>query len=383
MAANDLAAQYRSQFSVFDHVTYLNSCSQGALANSVKQSFAEYLSTLELQGSAWGDWTAAQEKVRVLTARFFNVPATEMAITTSASAGVSSVASALNFNEGRNKVVTTNNEFPTIGQIWHAQESRGAKVVHVPTNDDLTVNVEAMVKAIDEETMIVSITHVCFRNGTVTELAPIIEAAHRVGALVLVDSYQAVGAIPMDLAELKADFVVGGMLKYLIGVPGLGFLYAREETTKHLVPVSTGWFAARDIFKMDIHAYDPATDARRFESGTPPIPSLYPAAAGLEMVLGIGMENIAEYVAPLHDELRTGIEAMGGTVVTPAAPHLHGAMLAVASTDEYAHVAALEGEKVITSCRDGNIRLSPHFYNDRGDVERTLAAFQKHKSFLR
>jgi selenocysteine lyase/cysteine desulfurase len=147
--------------------------------------------------------------------------------------------------------------------------------------------------------------------------------------------------------------------------------------------VSTGWFAARDIFKMDIHAYDPATDARRFESGTPPIPSLYPAAAGLEMVLGIGMENIAEYVAPLHDELRTGIEAMGGTVVTPAAPHLHGAMLAVASTDEYAHVAALEGEKVITSCRDGNIRLSPHFYNDRGDVERTLAAFQKHKSFLR
>ena len=191
MAANDLAAKYRSQFSVFDHVTYLNSCSQGALADSVKQSFAEYLSTLELQGSAWGDWTAAQEKVRVLTARFFNVPATEMAITTSASAGVSSVASALNFNEGRNKVVTTNNEFPTIGQIWHAQESRGAKVVHVPTNDDLTVNVEAMVNAIDEETMIVSITHVCFRNGTVTELAPIIEAAHRVGALVLVDSYQA------------------------------------------------------------------------------------------------------------------------------------------------------------------------------------------------
>jgi kynureninase len=121
LAANDLAAKYRSQFSVFENVTYLNSCSQGALANSVKQSFAEYLSTLELQGSAWGDWTAAQEKVRVLTARFFNVPATEMAITTSASAGVSSVASALNFNEGRNKVVTTNNEFPTIGQIWHAQ----------------------------------------------------------------------------------------------------------------------------------------------------------------------------------------------------------------------------------------------------------------------
>ena len=160
-------------------------------------------------------------------------------------------------------------------------------------------------------------------------------------------------------------------------------MFARESTTKHLVPVTTGWFAARDIFAMDIHSYDPAKDARRFESGTPAIPALYPAAAGLEMLLEVGVQNIYDYVAPLHDEIREGIEAMGGTVVTPASRLNHGAMLAVASTDEHAHVAALEGEKVVTSSRDGNIRVSPHFYNNREDVEKVLAAFAKHKSFLR
>lgn len=380
---NDLAKIYRDQFTVFNNVTYMNSCSQGALADSVRASFGTYLKTMELNGSAWGDWVGHQEKVRGLLAQFFNVPAAEMAVTTSTSAAVASLASALDFSGKRNKIVTTENEFPTIGQIWHAQESRGAKVVHVPSKQDLTVDMSALINAIDDETLIVSVTLVCFRNGTMTEIEPIIEAAHKKGALVLVDAYQGVGAVPIDLSTLKADFLVGGVLKYMLGVPGIGFMFARESTTKHLIPTTTGWFAARDIFAMDIHAYDPAKDARRFESGTPPIPSLYPAAAGLELLLEVGIHNIYDYVTPLHEEIRAGIESIGGVVVTPANRANHAAMLAVASTDEHAHVAALEAEKVVTSSRDGNIRVSPHFYNNREDVEKVVAAFAKHKSFLR
>ncbi len=387
LAANtevkDLAKIYRDQFTVFNNVTYMNSCSQGALADSVRASFGTYLKTMELNGSAWGDWAGHQEKVRGLLAQFFNVPAAEMAVTTSTSAAVASLASALDFSGKRNKIVTTENEFPTIGQIWHAQESRGAKVVHVPSKQDLTVDMSALINAIDDETLIVSVTLVCFRNGTMTEIEPIIEAAHKKGALVLVDAYQGVGAVPIDLSTLKADFLVGGVLKYMLGVPGIGFMFARESTTKHLIPTTTGWFAARDIFAMDIHSYDPAKDARRFESGTPPIPSLYPAAAGLELLLEVGIHNIYNYVTPLHEEIRAGIESIGGVVVTPASRANHAAMLAVASTDEHAHVAALEAEKVVTSSRDGNIRISPHFYNNREDVEKVVAAFAKHKSFLR
>lgn len=383
LTVKDLSALYRDQFSIFDRLTYVNSCSQGALANSVRSAVGSYIQTLDSNGSAWGDWVNTQEKVRGLIGQVFNVPASEIAVTTSASASVSSLASALDFSGKRNKILTTQNEFPTIGQIWHAQKSRGAQVVHSPSNADLTVDVAALINAIDEETLIVSLTMVCFRNGAMTELEPIIEAAHKKGALVLVDAYQAVGSMPIDLSTLKADFLVGGLLKYMLGVPGIGFMYARQSTTSQLIPTSTGWFAARDIFAMDIYSYDPSTDARRFESGTSPIPSLYPGAAGLEMLLEVGVAAISTYVLELHDELRHGITDLGGKVVTPSARANHGTMLAVASNNEHAHVSALEGEGVVTSCRDGNIRISPHFYNNREDIKNLLAAFAKHKSFLR
>jgi selenocysteine lyase/cysteine desulfurase len=185
------------------------------------------------------------------------------------------------------------------------------------------------------------------------------------------------------LSTLKADFVVGGTLKYLLGVPGVGFLYARSETTSHLIPTSTGWFAAKDIFAMGIHSYDPAKDARRFESGTPAIPSLYPSSTGLQMVIDIGIENIHSYVSGIHEAIRSGIEALGGTVITPRNLAHHGAMLAVASLDENAHVSALEAENVVTSSRGGNIRVSPHFYNNYEDVEKIIAAFAKTNHFLR
>jgi selenocysteine lyase/cysteine desulfurase len=383
LEVKDLSKIYRDQFVVFNNVTYMNSCSQGALADRVRASFATYLQTMELNGSAWGDWVGQQEEVRKLIAQMLNVPPSEMAVTSSASAGVSSLASALDFTTKRNKIVTTENEFPTIGQIWHAQERRGAKVIHVPSRPDLTVDVAALINAIDDETLIVSVTLICFRNGAMTELEPIIEAAHKKGALVLVDAYQGVGSIPLDLSTLEVDFLVGGNLKYMLGVPGVAFMFARSETTSHLTPTSTGWFAARDIFAMDIHSYDPAHDAKRFESGTPVIPALYPAAIGLQLLLEVGVQNIYDYVAPLHQEIREGIESLGGIVLTPKTPANHGAMIAVASTDEYAHVAALEAENVVTSSRDGNIRISPHFYNNREDVEKVVAAFAKHKSFLR
>lgn len=382
-ATKDLASLYRSQFSVFEHVTYVNSCSQGALADSVRKSFDTYIATLELKGSAWGDWAGYQETMRSLFAEFFKVPTSEIAVTTSASAGVNAVASALDFTKRRNKIVTTENEFPTIGQTWHAQELRGAVVHHIPSTADLRVDVAAMIAAIDDETLMVSITHGCYHNGAVTELEPIIEAAHKVGALVLVDAYQTVGAVPLNLSTLKADFVVGGTLKYLLGVPGVGFLYARSETTSHLIPTSTGWFAAKDIFAMGIHSYDPAKDARRFESGTPAIPSLYPSSTGLKMVIDIGIENIHSYVTGIHEAIRSGIESLGGTVITPKNRAHHGAMLAVASLDENAHVSALEAENVVTSSRGGNIRVSPHFYNNYEDVEKIIAAFAKTNHFLR
>ena len=381
-AVVNLAEQYRKEFSVFQNLHYLNSCSQGALANSVKQSLANYVETMEVEGSSWGQWAGYQEKTRSAVAAFLAVSSHEIAVTSSVSAAISAVASALDFSGRRKKIVLTENDFPTSGQIWHAQELRGAQVVHAPANPDATVNMGELLAMIDDETLFVCISHICFRNGVRTELEPIIAAAKRVGALVMIDAYQSIGSVPIDIGALQPDFLVGGTLKYLLGTPGAAFLYASAESTSHLIPTSTGWFAARDIFAMAIHSYDPAADARRFESGTPTVPALYPAVAGLEIISAIGVPEIYNYVSSLHGAIREGLEALGARIVTPRESAKHGAMLAVASKDQNLHVSALAERKVITSSRDGNVRISPHFYNDQSDVEAVLSAFAQTRDLL-
>lgn len=383
MITNDLAALYRSEFPLFEKLTYVNSCSHGALANSVKAAFGTYISTLEEKGSAWNDWVTQQEILRKLIAQFLSAKSEEIAITTSASAGVNALATALNFSGKRNKIITTNNEFPTMGQIWHAQESRGAKVVHIPSNADLTVDTQSLINAIDEETLLVAIAHVCYRNGVRTDIQPIIEAAHKMGALVVLDAYQSVGSLSLNVNEINADFIVGGLQKYMLAVPGVGFMYARQSTTSALIPTVTGWFAAEDIFAMKIDSYQPAQHARRFENGTPNVAPLYPATAALEFMLKVGILKIEKYVAEIHSEIRDGITKIGGKVVTPANPEHHGSLLAVASKDENAHVAALEEIGIVTSCRDGNVRISPHFYNNQDDVKKVIDGFTKTSALLR
>ena len=371
----------RHRFPVFENLTYINSCSQGALSDVVRAAYHDYLAGLEREGSLWEHWMGRQEIVRAQLATLLNAAPSEIAVTTSGSAAVSAVASAFDFGGTRNKVVTTDLEFPMIGQIWHAQERHGAEVVHVPTDPDNTIPLGRFAAAIDDRTAAVSITGVCYRNGAALDLKPIIDLAHSRGALVLVDAYQGVGAIPLDVEELGVDFLSGGCLKYLLSSPGVGFLYARAATTAALRPTVTGWFAARDIFAMDIHSYDPATDARRFESGTPAVPSLYAAAAGISLMLEIGVANSWSHVEGLLAQLRAGIADIGGTVVTPTAQH--GPMLAVATTDEHAAVAALGQDGVVVSSRDGNVRISPHCYNNSADVEAVLASLHRHRQLLR
>ena len=373
---------YREMFPIFEHTTYMNSCSQGALADSVRDSFTPYLDGLEADGSLWGSWMGKQEEVRSLLAQVFKTSPEQVAVTPSASAAVGAIATAVLANPARMRVVTTSLEFPTVGQIWHAQERYGAHVEHVPADDDHRLPVRRIIDAITDDTAIVSVAHVCYRNGSLLDIGEIITAAHERGVPVLVDSYQSVGAIPIDFEALGADFLVGGALKYMLGVPGVGFALINSATTAEFIPSTTGWFAARDIFAMDISSYDPAKDARRFEGGTPVVPSLYPVAAGLKLLLEVGVDNAWQRSSELHDALRSGLQGMGATVVTPEGVGEHGPMIAVSSTDEDALVAAMQGDRVIVSCRDGNIRVSPHFYNNLADVETALASFAKHRHLL-
>jgi selenocysteine lyase/cysteine desulfurase len=380
--AATLAERCRHRFPIFEHQVYINSCSQGALSNSVRSAYEQYLADWDEKGAPWEYWVERQEAARAAFAGLVNADADEVAVTTSLSAGVSALASGLRFTK-RSKVVLTDWEFPTIGQIWHAQEARGARVTHVSAADDGTIPLEHFERAIDDDTLIVSLTHVCYRNGAMLDVPAVVELAHERGALVLLDAFQAVGSLPVDVVELGVDFLGAGVLKYLLGSAGLGFFYCRRELVERLEPTATGWFADRDIFQMDIHDYSPAPTARRFEAGTPPIPAIYAGIAGIELMQEIGIAETEAHVRELNALLFDGLDELGARVATPRPPEQHGALVCVASTDAEALVNALGAEGVVTSSRDGNLRISAHCYNTAEDVRAVLELLARYRELLR
>jgi selenocysteine lyase/cysteine desulfurase len=381
-AADALPARVRHRFPILERLVYVNSCSQGALSDSVRASYEEYLRDWDEQGAPWEYWVERAEAARAAFAGLVGADADEVAVTTSLSAGVSALFSGLRFEGERTAIVVSDFEFPTVGQIAHAQELRGRQVVHVPEAADTTIPLEHFDAAIDERTALVAVTHVCYRNGSRVDVEGVIRLAHERGALVLVDAYQAAGAIPLDVRALGADFLAAGTVKYLLGSAGLAFLYCRRDLIERIRPTSTGWFADEDIFRMDIHDYSPSPTARRFEFGTPPIPSIYAGLAGLELAQEIGIADTEEHVRELTAQLMDGVEDLGGRVATPRDPELRGPLVAVRSTDEHALVAALDSEGVVTSSRDGNLRISFHGYNSSEDVDAVVAALGRHRELL-
>ena len=365
----------RERFPIFERLTYINSCSQGALSDSVRAAYDHYLTGWDERGAPWEYWVERAETARATFARFVGGEADDVAVTTSLSAGVSPLASAIDFTS-RPKVVISEFEFPTIGQIWHAQELRGAEVTIVPPDLD------AFAAAIDEQTAVVSITAVCYRNGARLPVEEIAQIAHEKGALVVLDAYQAIGTYPLDVRELGVDVLAAGVLKYLLGSAGLGFMWLRPGLSERLLPTQTGWFADENIFEMDISDYSPSATARRFQSGTPPVPSIYAGIAGLELMEEIGVAETRTHVTALNEHLIAGVDDLGGVVVTPRDPEQRGALVCIRSTDAPQLVAALGEDGIVTSERDGNLRISAHAYNTDEDIDAVLAGLARHRSLL-
>jgi selenocysteine lyase/cysteine desulfurase len=362
----------RHRFPIFEQRVYINSCSQGALSDAVRASYEQYLSDWDEYGAPWEYWVERQEAARAAFAALVNAGPDEIAVTTSLSAGVSALASGLRFAR-RSKVVLTDWEFPTIGQIWHAQEARGARVVHGS-------NLEELDRLIDDDTLLVAVTHVSYRSGAMNDVPKIVELAHERGALVLLDAFQSIGSLPVDVKELGVDFLGAGVLKYLLGSAGLGFFYCRRELVERVWPTQTGWFADENIFAMDHTDYSPAHTAARFQSGTPPVPAIYAGIAGIELMQEIGIAATQEHVNKLNEHLAAGVDDLGATLATPR--DAHGALMCVKSTDAKALVAALDADGIVTSDRDGNLRVSAHCYNTVEDVDAVLAALQRHRELL-
>lgn len=373
----------RARFPTLQHKAYINSGSYGLLAIEVQQAFERYLADRLECGADWGKWVQLYEDVRQRVALLLGASTDEIAVTASASAGLNALASALSYADGRDKIVVSDFEFPTSGQIWHAQERAGARVEHVPENAQGYIPLEAFERAIDERTRLVAISHVCYRNGARLDVAEITRMARRKGALVLLDCFQSVGVMQVDVKALDVDFAVGGMLKYLLGTAGIGFLYVREGCIPQLTPKASGWFAQADVDAMDVSRNVPSPTARRFQAGTPPVPNCYAALAGLDIILQLGSTAIETYVRELTGRCMDRLLEAGCRLATPREDSRRGPTVAICSSNDVELTARLAERNVITSCRDGNLRAMFHAYNDESDVDALVEGLLANRALVR
>jgi selenocysteine lyase/cysteine desulfurase len=375
--------QLRALFPILARKTYLNSGSYAPLALSVRAAFDRYLDDRLERGADWPGWVMRGERLRAQVAALLNAEHDEIAITASASAGINAIASALDLRDGRDGIVVSNFEFPTSGQIWHAQERLGARIVHVPEAPDGSIPLEHFERAIDERTRLVAISDICYRNGRRLDVPGIVKLAHARGAWVLLDCFQSVGALNLDVRALDVDFAVGGMLKYLLGTAGIGFVYARRALLTQLQPTQSGWFAQANPNAMDVFHNDPAPDARRFQAGTPPVPSCYAAEAGLDLIAAVGVPAIEKRIRELTALCIERVQVIGASAATSPDPARRGPMVAIRSTNDAELVARLAEQDIVLTCRDGNIRAMFHAFNDESDIAALVTALEKHRALLR
>lgn len=363
----------RARIPILAHAIPMNNCSQAPLTDATRAAAERFLDSWNRAGMDWDAWIEEVEACRRAFARMINASPDEIGVVSSVSHAASVVATAIQFDRGRDVVVASGAEFPAVGQVWLAQARRGATVRWVPVRDGF-VDVTDYDQAIDERTAVVSAAHAYYLNGFVQDVRAINAMARARGALAFVDAYQSLGAVTIDVKALEVDMLASGTLKYLMGTPGIAFLYVRRELIERLEPLVTGWFGRVNPFAFDAAALDWSPTASRFDAGTPPLFSAYVSRAGMEWLHHAGGENVHRWTQHLSNRLLDGAQARGLAVhgrggAAPKAP-----TTAIVCSDSRTVEARLRERGIIASARGPVIRLAPHFYNTLDDVDRALDA---------
>ena len=348
----------------------------------VDAAMRRFLDSWNAEGSSWEAWVGEVERLRATFATLIGADADEVAVLPSASVGINAIASSMAFDGLRSRVVMGKFEFPTMAQVWLAQRPRGAEVTWVDAVNGM-LPTESYARTVDERTLIVPATHVCFRNGHKTDIAALAALCRHHGAYLFLDDYQCTGTGPIDVRALGVDLMVTGTVKYLLGPSGVAFLYVRRELVERLVPTMTGWFGRVNPFAFSIDRLDWSPSARRFESGTPMIPNVYGAQAGIELLDAVGLKTIERTVAELTAGLIAWASNAGVTVATPTDPTRRGPLVVLRSVDAPALVSRLAARGIIASCRDDGVRISFHGYNTQEDLDSVTAALEAESRMLR
>ncbi|TMC45166.1 MAG: aminotransferase class V-fold PLP-dependent enzyme [Chloroflexi bacterium] len=366
---------WRAEFPITERLNYLNNCSLTPLPRRGRERVERFLTEWTEQGGrAWYDhWIAEYEKLRTDIANVLGAKHDdEIAIEPNVSAGLVGIASTFDYTK-RPKVVISDLDFPTDGHAFLAVAPRGAQVEFVRSPDRVRVPLELFERAVDERTAAVCTGHVYFTSGWRQDVERLAEICHRKGAALVVDAYQSIGAFPFDVDISGVDYLVGGTLKWLMGGPGIAFLYARREVAERAQPSAVGWWGVADPFAFDVEHLRPGEGARRFEYGTPGVAAIYAARAGIELLNEIGIETVRERHQLLSQRLVDGAREQGWKVRCPTDARERTAIVTLEHPDPESAVTSLRAAGVICDNRPGLIRLSPHYFNTLEEMDRALA----------
>ncbi|MEM0121529.1 MAG: aminotransferase class V-fold PLP-dependent enzyme [Thermoprotei archaeon] len=354
---------------------YLAACSHSPLHRAMVDSLEEYKRDLEEYGNPWDLWVEKVGEAKDLFARLIGAKRDEVAPSFSVSTALDTLLSGFNYSS-RREIITSDLEYPTTNFILLAQQKRGARVVTL-RNEDYTITPEKYIGKLNSNTRLVTAIHVSSINGFKQDVKGVVEASHRVGAEVYVDSYQAAGNTVIDVRKMDVDYLASGTLKYLLGLPGLAFLYVRQDLIPKLEPEYTGWFSQKDPFLFGATNLDYADTADRFQTGTWGVPSIYASIAGLKTILEVGVENVERQVVELtHRALEVG-DSLGLQSISPRDNTRRGAIVSFVVKNPHQLELKLNRMGFITSSRGIGLRLAPHFYNTKDEIERAVEAIAK------
>ena len=370
---DDQERRWRDEFPIAADLVYLNNCSLTPLPRRGKTRIERFLREwTELGGRAWYDhWIGEYEALREDLAGVLGADNDEVAIEPNVSAALVGIASTFDYTK-RPKVIVSDLDFPTDGHAFLAVTPRGAQVQFVRSPDRVRMPLEVFERAIDERTAAVCTGHVYFTTGWIQDVKALAEICHRKGARLVVDAYQSIGAFPFDVHASGVDYLVGGTLKWLMGGPGIAFLYARRDVAEAARPSAVGWWGVADPFAFDVEHLDPGKGARRFEYGTPAVAAIYAARAGIELLREVGVETVRLRHMALSQRLVDGAVAQSWTVRCPTNARERTAIVTLEHPEPQRAVDTLRAAGVITDSRPGLIRLSPHYFNTEDEMDRAL-----------
>jgi len=371
---------YRAEFPILERTNYLISNSLGAMPRAVYDAMKSYADTWAMRGvRAWeeGWWMLGAEVGDELGA-LMNAPKGSVSTHQNVTTCQAVIASCLDFSGKRNKVVYTDMNFPSVMYFWEAQRPYGALVQMVKTDDGITVPTDRLLDAIDETTLVVPISHVIFRSAFIQDAQAIIDKAHKVGAYVVLDTFQSLGTIPVDVQKLNVDFACGGVLKWLCGGPGVAYLYVRPDLGAKLQPKFTGWSAHQNPFNFEIGPIKYSDAPFRFMNGTPQIPSLEAARPGIRIIHEVGVDKIREKSKHQTTKLIALADQHGWRVNTPRDGEKRGGTVSIEMPDSYDVCRELLKRDILVDWRPrAGVRFSPHFYTKDEELNAALAAVEE------